>query len=82
MIVNHNMWDKRIVGIRLKQNSEWKIIYAARPDFFSEKNASRPVLGCYERDELTNSLLRHCELDTFAMVMIYEAMKELLKWSY
>ena len=30
----------------------------------------------YERDELTNSLLKYCELDTFAMVMIYEAWRE------
>jgi hypothetical protein len=27
----------------------------------------------YERGELTNSLLQYCELDTLAMVMIYEA---------
>jgi len=31
----------------------------------------------YERDELTNSLLKYCELDTFAMVMIYEAWVDL-----
>jgi hypothetical protein len=29
----------------------------------------------YERGELTNSLLQYCELDTMAMVMIYEAWK-------
>ena len=29
----------------------------------------------YERDELTKSLLQYCELDTMAMVMIYEAWK-------
>ncbi len=29
----------------------------------------------YERDELTKGLLRYCELDTMAMVMIYEAWK-------
>jgi hypothetical protein len=32
----------------------------------------------YERDELTNSLLKYCELDTFAMVMIYEAWREMV----
>ena len=31
----------------------------------------------YERGELTNSLLKYCELDTFAMVMIYEAWREM-----
>jgi len=30
----------------------------------------------YERDELQNSLLRYCELDTMAMVLIYEAWRE------
>ena len=35
-------------------------------------------MGDYERDELTNSLLKYCELDTFAMVMIYEAWVDLL----
>jgi len=34
-------------------------------------------MGDYERDELTNSLLKYCELDTFAMVMIYEAWVDL-----
>ena len=29
----------------------------------------------YERDELTNSSLQYCELDTMAMVMIFEAWK-------
>jgi hypothetical protein len=33
----------------------------------------------YERDELTNSLLRYCELDTLAMVMVYEAWVDSLK---
>jgi len=32
----------------------------------------------YERSELTNSLLKYCELDTFAMVMIYEAWREMI----
>ncbi len=32
----------------------------------------------YERGELTSSLLQYCELDTLAMVMIYEAWKEML----
>jgi hypothetical protein len=30
----------------------------------------------YERNVLTNSLLKYCELDTMAMVMIYEAWKD------
>jgi predicted NUDIX family phosphoesterase len=30
----------------------------------------------YEKDELTKSLLNYCELDTMAMVMIYEGWKE------
>jgi hypothetical protein len=30
----------------------------------------------YERGELTSSLLQYCELDTLAMVMIYEAWKK------
>ena len=32
-----------------------------------------------ERDKLKNNLLRYCELDTLAMVMIYEAWKDWLK---
>jgi len=32
----------------------------------------------YERDKLENALLKYCELDTFAMVMIYEAWREML----
>ncbi len=32
-------------------------------------------MSAYERDELTRGLLRYCELDTMAMVMIYEAWK-------
>lgn len=32
-----------------------------------------------EIDELTNALLKYCELDTLAMVMIYEHFKELTK---
>jgi len=31
----------------------------------------------YERGELQSSLLNYCELDTFAMVMIYEAWREM-----
>ena len=31
-----------------------------------------------ERDELTNALLKYCELDTLAMVMIFEHFKELI----
>ncbi len=33
-----------------------------------------------EREELRAALLRYCELDTLAMVMIYEAWRELLFW--
>ena len=32
----------------------------------------------YERDKLKTALLKYCELDTFAMVMIYEAWREML----
>jgi hypothetical protein len=32
----------------------------------------------YEREELEKSLLKYCELDTLAMVMIYEGWRELL----
>ncbi len=32
-----------------------------------------------ERAEIRNALLRYCELDTFAMVMIYEGWREMLK---
>ena len=32
----------------------------------------------YERDELKKALLKYCELDTMAMVMIYEGWKDLL----
>ncbi|WP_321540331.1 hypothetical protein [Flavobacterium piscinae] len=33
----------------------------------------------HEIDELTNALFKYCELDTLAMVMIYEHFKELIK---
>jgi hypothetical protein len=33
----------------------------------------------YEREELKAALLKYCELDTLAMVMIYECWRELLK---
>jgi hypothetical protein len=33
----------------------------------------------YERKELKAALLKYCELDTLAMVMIYECWRELLK---
>jgi hypothetical protein len=36
-------------------------------------------MSVYERNELTKSLLQYCELDTMAMVMIYEAWKEWLQ---
>jgi hypothetical protein len=32
-----------------------------------------------EIDELTNALLKYCELDTLAMVMIYEHFRELVE---
>ena len=31
-----------------------------------------------EQKELSNALLKYCELDTFAMVMIYEAWREMV----
>ena len=31
-----------------------------------------------EIDELSNALLKYCELDTLAMVMVYEHFKELI----
>lgn len=33
----------------------------------------------YEREELANALLKYCELDTLAMVMIFEAWREMVK---
>jgi hypothetical protein len=33
----------------------------------------------YEYGELKKSLLKYCELDTLAMVMIYEAWREWIK---
>ncbi len=33
-----------------------------------------------ERDELTKGLLKYCELDTLAMVMIYEHLVELTEF--
>lgn len=33
----------------------------------------------YERNEIKKALLKYCELDTFAMVMIYEGWKEMIK---
>ena len=33
----------------------------------------------YERAELSKALLKYCELDTLAMVMIYEAWREMIK---
>lgn len=32
-----------------------------------------------EREAIRGSLLRYCELDTFAMVMIYEGWREMVK---
>jgi len=33
----------------------------------------------YERDEIINALLKYCELDTMAMVMIYEGWRDLVR---
>lgn len=33
----------------------------------------------HERDKLKTALLKYCELDTFAMVMIYEAWREMIR---
>lgn len=33
----------------------------------------------YEKDELTKALLKYCELDTLAMVMIFEGWREMLR---
>jgi hypothetical protein len=32
----------------------------------------------YEREEIRSALLRYCELDSLAMVMIYEGWREML----
>jgi hypothetical protein len=32
----------------------------------------------YERNEIKNALLKYCELDTMAMVMLYEGWREML----
>ena len=35
-----------------------------------------------ERDEITSALLKYCELDTLAMVMIYEHFRhDIIKWN-
>lgn len=34
----------------------------------------------FEREELSNALLRYCELDTLAMVMIYKGWKDLVRY--
>lgn len=36
------------------------------------------VMSDYEREEIRKALLKYCELDTMAMVMIYEGWKDLL----
>jgi hypothetical protein len=36
-------------------------------------------MGTTEREELSKTLLRYCELDTMAMVMIFEAWREMVK---
>jgi len=33
------------------------------------------AMSDYEREELRSALLKYCQLDTLAMVMIYEAWK-------
>jgi hypothetical protein len=33
----------------------------------------------YERNEIKKALLKYCELDTFAMVMIYKGWKDMVK---
>lgn len=35
-------------------------------------------MGDYEREEIRSALLRYCELDTLAMVMIYEGWREMI----
>ena len=40
------------------------------------------VMSDYEREELKRALLKYCELDTLAMVMIVEAWRDKLKWFY
>jgi hypothetical protein len=35
-----------------------------------------------ERDEIKNALLRYCELDTLAMVIVYEHLKEITEDDY
>lgn len=35
-------------------------------------------MGEYEREEIRKALLKYCELDTMAMVMLYEGWKDLL----
>lgn len=34
-----------------------------------------------DREEISRSLKRYCELDTLAMAMIYEHPKSLMQWS-
>ena len=35
-------------------------------------------MGDYERDEIQKALLKYCELDTLAMVMLYEGWREFI----
>lgn len=35
-------------------------------------------MGEFERNEIRKALLKYCELDTLAMVMIYEGWREML----
>jgi hypothetical protein len=41
--------------------------------FATLQDSTRPAA---EREELREQLLRYCELDTLAMVMVYEALRE------
>jgi len=36
-------------------------------------------MSAYEREEIQKALLKYCELDTLAMVMIYEGWKDFLR---
>jgi len=46
---------------------------------FAYARLQDPTLSGVERAETKAALLRYCELDTLAMVMIYECFKELCK---
>ena len=59
-------------------------IGTAAEEFFKEKanqgsgyTIQFEEMSDYERDEIEQALLKYCELDTMAMVMIYEGWKDL-----